>query len=143
VCSESKNCPRETPRRRKGWSSTLQVPNATLYNRVLATITQGQKSYCRIVRVRCKGGPIDNAVTGIPSAARAGTIEKHLDAAINARRDVLQATATARNLVQGKNCECGWDNPADRVPTQRNTCRATVAILRCHPRMCPGQPSFP
>jgi hypothetical protein len=60
-----------------------------LYNRVLATITQGQKRDRRIISVRCKGGPIDNAVTCIPSTARAGTIDKHLDAAINTRRDVF------------------------------------------------------
>ena len=86
-----------------------------MHNRFLRSITQCQQRDRRIVSVRCKGGPIDNAVTGIPSTASAGTINKHLDPAINTRRHVFQATARARNLVQGKDCECGWNNPTDGV----------------------------
>jgi hypothetical protein len=70
-----------------------------LYNRVLSSITQCQESNRRIVDVGRHGASIDNAVARIPSAAGTRTIEKHLDAAIDAHRDALKTTARARDLV--------------------------------------------
>ena len=58
---------------------------------------------------------IHNSVTGIPSSAWAGAVEKHLDAAINTRRDVFQTIARAGNLAECENCECSRNNPADRI----------------------------
>jgi hypothetical protein len=55
-----------------------------LYNRVLSSITQCQQSNRRVVDVWSHGASIDNTVTRIPSSARTGTIEKHLDTAIDA-----------------------------------------------------------
>jgi hypothetical protein len=54
-----------------------------LYNRVRFSIAQCQESNRRIVDVGSQGASINNSVAGIPSSARTGTIEKHLDAAID------------------------------------------------------------
>jgi hypothetical protein len=70
-----------------------------LHNRVLCSITQRQQRDRRIVGVRCKGGPIDNAVTGIPSSARACAIHQHLNATRDPERDLFQTTARTRELV--------------------------------------------
>ena len=89
MCGEGKNRPGETRRRRQGWSNSFQILNAALYNRVLHSIIQGEECNCRVVSVRREGGSIDDSVSGVPPATGAGTIEKHLDAAINARSDVF------------------------------------------------------
>jgi hypothetical protein len=65
--------------------------------------------------MRCKGGSIDNAVTGIPSSSRAGTIEQHLDPTLNTERDWFQTAARAGKLAERKNRECGGNNPTDGV----------------------------
>ena len=93
MCSESKNRPRKTPWRRKSCGNSFQVVDGALHNRFLCSITQRQQRDRRIVSVRCKGGPIDNAVTGIPSSARACAIDQHLDAAIDPVSDLFQTTA--------------------------------------------------
>src|ERR1019366_4891307 len=99
VRSEREDRPSEAPRRRKSWSNTFQVLHCTLYNRVLSSIIQCQQSNRRVVDVRRHGASIDNTVTRIPSSARAGTIEKHLDAAVDPYRDALKTTARARDLL--------------------------------------------
>jgi len=60
--------------------------------------------------VRCKGGPIDNAVTGVPSSARAGTIEQHLDPTLNTERHWFQTAARAGKLAERENRECGGND---------------------------------
>ena len=99
VSGKRKDCPAETPWCGKSRGDTFQILNAVLHNRVLSSIAQGQECNCRIVRMWCKGSSIDDAVPGIPSTARAGTIKQHLDATLNAERDLLQTTARARELV--------------------------------------------
>jgi hypothetical protein len=42
---------------------------------------------------------MDESVTGIPSSARAGAVEEHLDTALNSCRYVFQAIARTRDLV--------------------------------------------
>ena len=93
---ESKNRPRETPWCRNSRGNSCQVVSGALNNWVLFAVRQRQESDGRIVGVRCKGGPINDSVPGIPSAARAGAIEKHLDTTINSRRSLFQAAASAR-----------------------------------------------
>jgi hypothetical protein len=93
----------------------LQVLRGALYKRVLSPIDQGQERNCRVISMRRNGSSVDDAVSGVPSSSRAGTIEKHLDAATNPRRDLLQVAARARDLVQRENRECGWNNPTDGV----------------------------
>src|SRR5208337_186650 len=115
VCGQGKNRPSETPWRRKSWRNSLQVVDGALHKCVLFAIKPRQERDGRVVRVRCKGGPIDNADTGIPSSTGACAIHEHLDASIDAERQALQTTARARDLVEGKNRECGRNNPADRV----------------------------
>jgi len=99
MSGKREDCPGEAPRSCQGWSSAFQPLHAALYNRILPSITQGQKRNGRIVRVRCKWGPVDNAITGIPPSTRAYTIHQHLDAAIDAKRNAFQATTRARELV--------------------------------------------
>jgi hypothetical protein len=70
-----------------------------LHNWVLRPITQCQQRDRRIIGVRCKGDPIDNAVTGIPPSARAYAIHEHLNTTIDPERDLFQTTASARDLV--------------------------------------------
>ncbi len=60
---------------------------------LLPRSTLARGGYGRIVGVRSKFGPKDDAVTGIPSSTRAYTIHEHCDAPIEAKRQVLQATA--------------------------------------------------
>jgi len=93
VCCESKNRPRKTPWRRKSCGDSLQVVDGALHNGFLRSIAQRQQRDRRIISVRCKGGTIDDAVTGIPSPARTGTIEQHLNATIDPVRDLFQTTA--------------------------------------------------
>src|SRR5208283_2398140 len=79
VSGEREDRPRQTPWCRKSWANSLQVVDGALHNRFLRSITHRQQRDRRIVSVRCKGGPIDDSVPGIPSSARAGAVEKHLD----------------------------------------------------------------
>ena len=99
MCSECEARPSETPRRRKGRDNTFQVLQGTLHHWVLFSISQRQKSDGRVVDVGRHGAFIDNAVARIPSSARTGTIEKHLDAAIDPQRNAFKTIARARNLV--------------------------------------------
>jgi hypothetical protein len=99
VSGKSQDRPRETAGRRKGLSSTLQVVDGALHNWILCPITQCQQRDRRIVGVRCKGGAIDDAVTGIPPSARAYTIYQHLNTTIDPERDLFQTTARARDLI--------------------------------------------
>src|SRR5271166_2384912 len=115
VSGESKNRPRKTPWRGKSCGNSLQVVDGALHNGFLRSIAQRQQRDRRIISVRCKGGPIDNAVTGIPYSARAGTIEQHLDPTLNTERDWFQTAARAGKLAEGENCECGRNNPAHRI----------------------------
>ena len=99
VRGKRKDCPAETPWCGKSRGETFQILNAVLHNRVLSSISQGQQCNGRIVRMRCKGGSIDDSVPGVPSSIRAGTINQHLDPTLNAERDFFQPTARARDLV--------------------------------------------
>ena len=98
MSGERKNRPRETPWHRKSWANPFQVVDGGLHNRFLCSITQCQQRDRRIVGVRCKGGPVDSSVTGIPTTARAGTIKQHLDPTLNAERDFFQPATRAREL---------------------------------------------
>src|SRR5271166_2247558 len=62
-----------------------------------------------------KRSSINDSVPGVPASAGAGSIHKHLDPTINSERNVLQPVARAGDLLQSKDRECGWNNPADRV----------------------------
>ena len=89
-----------------------KILNAALHNRVLSSITQGQKCNCRIVRVRCKGSSIDDSVPGVPSSARAGTIEQHLDATLNAERDLFQNRRKSKGVGLGQGSRMRWEQPS-------------------------------
>ena len=56
---------------------------------MLSLIAQGNKSNCSIVRMRCNRYPIDDAIASIPSTSRADAIQQHLDATLNAERDLF------------------------------------------------------
>jgi VWFA-related protein len=100
-----------------------------LHNGVFFAITQRQQCDRRIVGVRCKGGLIDNTVTGIPSSTGACTIHEHLDASIDTERHALQTTARARELVQGKDRKCGWNNPAGGDNHSRYNAREVLSAV--------------
>src|SRR5271166_3908026 len=116
----------------------VPIVDGASHNRFLRSITQRQQRDCRIVGVRCKGGPIDNTVTGIPSTARAGAVDKHLDAAINTRRDVFQTTARTGKLAECENCECSRNNPADRIREP-----GPAILVRVEANVAIGSTKFP
>src|SRR6516162_5400649 len=69
--------------------------------------------------MRCNRYPIDDAIASIPSPSRADAIQHHLDATLNAERDLFPTSAGAKQLIQRKNCKCGRNDPADRVRKPR------------------------
>ena len=91
--------PREAPWRCEAYGSTLQIFAARLYNGFLCSIAQCKERNRGIVSVRRKGFSIDNSIACIPSTSRTGTIQKHLNPAIDAQRNALQATASTRELL--------------------------------------------
>src|SRR5229473_7881741 len=82
---------------------------------MLRSIAQCQKRDGRVVGVRSECRSVDDAVAGIPSSTWTGTVYQHLDAVINANRDVFQAAAGATKLAQSKNRKCGGHDPANRL----------------------------
>src|SRR5581483_8397286 len=72
VCGEGENRPRETPGRCESRTGAFKVVDRGLYNGVLWSITECQKRDRCVVGVRRNGGPVDDAVSRIPSATGAG-----------------------------------------------------------------------
>jgi hypothetical protein len=86
-----------------------------LHHWVLFSISQGQKSYRRVVNVGRHGAFVDNTVARVPSSARTSTVEEHLNAAIDSQSNALKTITGTGNLIQGKNRESGGNYPTDRV----------------------------
>src|SRR5713101_5646754 len=101
---------------------------------MLRSIAQCQKRDGRVVGVRSEYRSVDDAVAGVPSSTWTRTIYQHLDATINANRDIFQAAARARKLAQGKNRKRRGHDPANRVrnprPTELVRVETDVAIHR-------------
>src|SRR5207248_2984563 len=83
VCRDCKNCPREAPGRREGRSSTFKIVERGLYNWVLRPVAERQERNCRVVGMRCNGGPINDAVSRIPSSTGTSAIYQHLDSPLH------------------------------------------------------------
>jgi hypothetical protein len=78
-------------------------------------MTQCKESDRRIVSMRSNGFFIDNAIACIPPPSWASTIQKHLNPAVDAQRNLFQSTASAREPFQTKDRKGGGDDPADCV----------------------------
>src|SRR5215469_6561847 len=88
--------------------------------------------------MRCNRYPIDHAIACIPATAGADAIQQHLDATLNAERDLFQTTAGARQLVQRENCKRGRNDPADRVRKPR-----TAELVWVEANVSIGSPELP
>ena len=88
--------------------------------------------------MRRNGFSINDSIAGVPSPSRAGTIQKHLDPAIDARRNSFQTAASTRELLQGEDREGRGYNPADRIGNP-----GPAVLVRVEANMTVNRPELP
>src|SRR5215813_10050660 len=88
--------------------------------------------------MRCYGGPVNDAVSRVPSSTVTDAIHEHLDSALHAQGRQLETATSARQLVEGEDREGGRHNPTGRIRKPR-----PAELVRIESNMAISSAEFP